>query len=56
MGADLEAHRDPADRDPARLRTVAGEPIAMAQVPDHQIRIVGVQAIGADFVGLDVLR
>jgi len=38
---------------PARLRTVAGEPIPMLQVPDHQIRIIGVQAIGADCLGLD---
>jgi hypothetical protein len=32
---------------------VAGEPIAMPQVPNHQIRIIGVQAIGADCLGLD---
>lgn len=38
---------------PARLRTLAGEPIAMPLVPDHQIRIIGVQAIGADCLGLD---
>jgi hypothetical protein len=38
---------------PTRLRTLASEPIPMPQVPDHQIRIIGVQAIGADCLGLD---
>ena len=38
---------------PARMRTLAGEPIPMPQVPDHQIRIIGVQAIGTDRLGLD---
>jgi hypothetical protein len=38
---------------PARLRTLAGEPIPMPQVPDHQIRFIGTQAIGADCLGLD---
>ena len=40
---------------PARLRTLAGEPIAMPLVRDHQIRIIGVQAIGADCLGLDAV-
>lgn len=38
---------------PDRMRTLTGEPIPMPQVPDHQIRLIGVQAIGTDRLGLD---
>ena len=38
---------------PARIRTVAVEPIPMLRAPDHEIRIIGVQAISHDQLRLD---
>jgi hypothetical protein len=40
---------------PARIRTVAGEPIAMPMVSDHEIRVIGVQAVGPDRIRLGPL-
>jgi hypothetical protein len=37
----------------ARIRTVAGEPLAMPRVPDHEIRIIGVEAVGRERITLD---
>jgi hypothetical protein len=38
---------------PARIRTVACEPIPMPHVPDHEIRLVGVQAISQEQLRVD---
>jgi hypothetical protein len=38
---------------PARIRTIAVEPIPMLRAPDHEIRIIGVQAISHDQLRLD---
>jgi hypothetical protein len=38
---------------PARIRTYAREPVAMPRVPDHEIRLIGVQAVGGARVLLD---
>ena len=40
---------------PARVWTLADEPVPMPKAPDHQIRIIGVQAVGATTLPLDVL-
>jgi hypothetical protein len=39
---------------PARICTLAGEIVAMPQVPDHEIRIIGVHAMDATSLRLDV--
>jgi hypothetical protein len=38
---------------PARIRTVAGEPVSMPGVPDHEIRLIGVQATSDEQLRLD---
>lgn len=38
---------------PARLRTLAGDPLSMPRVPDHEIRIVGIEAIDEGRLALD---
>jgi hypothetical protein len=38
---------------PARLRTLAAMPVAMPLVADHEIRLIGVQAVGPERVALN---
>jgi hypothetical protein len=38
---------------PKRIRTLAGEPVTMPRVPDHEIRLIGVQAVGQQPLRLD---
>jgi hypothetical protein len=38
---------------PARVQTMASLPIAMPRAPDHEIRIIGVHAVGRDQLALD---
>jgi hypothetical protein len=38
---------------PARLRTLAAVPVAMPLVADHEIRLIGVQAVGTECVALN---
>jgi hypothetical protein len=37
---------------PARFHTLAAEPVTMPHVPGHEIRLIGVQATGADQVSV----
>lgn len=38
---------------PATFQTLTIEPVAMSRVPDHEIRIIGIQAVGTKRVALD---
>jgi hypothetical protein len=38
---------------PTRIRTVAGEPVAMPRAPDYEIRLIGVQAVSRERLSLD---